>query len=76
MLEELGEIQYQDCNGKYRRVRELIEGRVSEATKQNQIYGVLFKHGGRCDCTADRNVVRAADKLSLVEEEIKRIIQT
>ena len=75
MLEELGEIQYQDCNGKYRRVRELIEGRIPAATKQNQIYGVLFKHGGRCDCTVDRNIFRAVDKLSLVEEEIKRIIQ-
>ena len=74
MLQELGEIRYQDCNGKYRRVRELIETWAPEATKQNQIYGLLFKHGGRCDCTVDRNVVRVADKLGVVEEEIKRIL--
>jgi hypothetical protein len=37
--------------------------------------GVDRKHGGRCDCTVDRNIVRAPDKLSLVEQEIKRIVQ-
>jgi hypothetical protein len=74
MLQELGEIEYQDCNGKYRRVRELIETWARETTKQNQIYGLLFKHGGRCDCTVDRNIVRVADKLQVVEEEIKRIL--
>ena len=74
MLQELGDIEYQDCNGKYRRVRELIETWARETTKQNQIYGLLFKHGGRCDCTVDRNIVRVADKLQVVEEEIKRIM--
>ena len=74
MLQELGEIEYQDCNGKYRRVRELIETWARETTKQNQIYGLLFKHGGRCDCTVDRNIVRVADKLQVVVEEIKRIM--
>ena len=74
MLQELGEIEYQDCNGKYRRVRELIETWARETTKQNEIYGLLFKHGGRCDCTVDRNIVRVADKLQVVEEEIKRIM--
>jgi len=75
MIQELGEVEYQDCNGKYRRVRELVERWAPEAAKQNQIYGVLFKHGGRCDCTVDRNVVRVAEKLGVVEEEIKRIVQ-
>jgi len=75
MLQELGEIEYPDCNGKYRRVRELVEGLAPQADKQNQIYGVLFKHGGRCDCTVDRNIVRVADKINVVEKEIKRIIQ-
>ncbi len=75
MLEKLGEIEYQECGGKYRRVREIIEGWVSEAAKQNHIYGVLFKHGGRCDCTVDRNIVRVVEELRVVEEEIKRIIQ-
>ena len=75
MLTALGEVEYQDCNGKYRRVRELIENQATEPTKQNQIYAILFKHGGRCDCTVDRNIVRAPDKLSLVEDEIKRIVQ-
>ncbi len=75
MLQEVGEIEYQDCNGKYRQVRELVERWAPEAAKQNQIYGLLFKHGGRCDCTVDRNVVRMADKLRIVEEEIKRIVQ-
>ncbi len=75
MLEALGEIPYQDCNGKYRRVRELVEGHATEPAKQNHIYGILFKYGGRCDCTVDRNIVRAPDRLSVVKEEIKRIVQ-
>jgi hypothetical protein len=75
MLEALGEIPYQECNGKYRRVRELIEGQAADAPKQNRIYDLLFKNGGRCDCTVDRNIVRAPNKLSSVEDEIKRIVQ-
>lgn len=74
MLRELGEIPYQECNGRYRRVREIIEKTTSNNAVQDRIYRLLFKHGGRCDCTVDRNVVRIPERLADVEEKIGKLL--
>lgn len=71
MLEALGQIPYQQCDGQYQKVRRLVEAATPDQAKQSGLYAVLFKHGGRCDCTVDRNIVRSPPTLAAVEGEIR-----
>lgn len=73
-LEQLGEVRYQDCNGRYRRVRQLVEEATADTECHERIYQMLFKNGGRCDCTVDRNILRVADKATSVEGEVQAIL--
>lgn len=74
MLDRLGEIRFRECRGKYSKVRGLVEEATSDPQKQGQLYQVLFQHGGRCDCTVDRNVVRVSEKLAQVEAGIQALL--
>lgn len=74
MLESSGGVAYQECEGKYRRVRRLVEETTGDPACQARIYQVLFRYGGRCDCTVDRNVVRVPGHLAAAEEEIRKIV--
>ena len=74
MLEQLGIVEYHECRGKYLKVRRLVEQATHDPHVQTQIYQLLFRNGGRCDCTVDRNVVRDPHKLAEVEAGIGRVL--
>lgn len=74
MLEDSAGVAYQDCNGKYRQVRRLLDQAVQDPAGRSRVYEVLFRYGGRCDCTVDRNVVRVPAHLAAVEEEVRKVL--
>lgn len=76
MLEALGQVPYQQCQGQYAKVRRLVEAATSDQARQSRLYAILFNHGGRCDCTVDRNIVRVPETLAAVEAEIRDGLET
>ncbi len=74
MFESLAELRYEDCNGKYERVRATIEPLSQDLITQDRIYRVLWQHGGRCDCTVSRNVVALPEVKNSVDQEIQAIL--
>ena len=74
MFESLAGLPYQDCGGKYERVRATLEPLSQDLTTQDRIYKVLWRYGGRCDCTVARNVVALPEVKSTVDEEIQAIL--
>ncbi len=74
MFESLAQLPYQACNGKYDRVRAEIEPLSQDLTTQDRIYKVLWRHGGRCDCTVARNVAALPEVRSSVDQEIQAIL--
>lgn len=75
MFAQLGEIPYESCKGKYVRVQAIIQGIAPDQAMQDEIYKVLWRYGGRCDCTVDRNVVRPAAVREAADKEIKAILE-
>lgn len=73
-LEQLGEVRYQDCNGRYRLVRQMVEDATPDGERHERIYQTLFKSGGRCDCTVDRNIVRVPDTAASVDTQVQAIL--
>lgn len=74
ILNQLGTIPYEECVGRYRKVRQLVGQATADAKQQSAILQVLFRYGGRCDCTVDRNVVRVPENLVAAEKQIQAIL--
>jgi hypothetical protein len=51
-----------------------VEQATSEMAQQERIFQRLFKSGGRCDCTVDRNILRVEDTRMVVEQDIAGIL--
>lgn len=74
VFESLAGLPYQECGGKYRRVREIVNSLTQDEATQDRIYKVLWRYGGRCDCTVARNVVALPQVRSSVAQEVQALL--
>jgi len=75
MFRALENLDWQDCGRQYTRVEGQIRELTQDLTQRSMIYRILWKYGGRCDCTTAFNIVKRAEVRAQVEQEIERVLK-
>jgi hypothetical protein len=74
VFEALEQLDWQDCQREYTRVEQQVRALTEDLPRRSQIYRVLWKHGGRCDCTTAFSIVKRPDVRATVEQEIQAVL--
>lgn len=74
MFQDLEAVDWQDCGREYTRVENQISVLTQDVAQRSEIYRILWRYGGRCDCTTAFNIVKQPEVRASVEQEIERVL--